>query len=92
MQTRDERISEILTNAFNPITLDVHNDSGRHAGHASSPQTGQSHYAVTIVASCFEGKSLIERHRMVYGQLKDEISGGIHALSIKAYAPDETPF
>lgn len=85
----ERRIVEKLTAAFAPERLEVINDSHRHAGHASSPGTGESHFAVAIIAAAFAGKSRVERHRMVNAALKDELAGGVHALAIQAYAPDE---
>ncbi len=46
--------------------------------------------ATTIIASAFEGLSLLERQKMVLNIMADEIkSGELHALTIKAYTPDE---
>ena len=67
----EETIKERLTAAFQPVLLEVVNDSHRHAGHASSPGTGESHFSVRLVASAFSGKSRIERHRMVNEALAD---------------------
>lgn len=51
--------------------------------------SGGTHFAVLIVADQFEGKSLIERHRMVHDVLKAQLKDGIHALAIKAYTSQE---
>ncbi len=66
------------------------NDSHRHAGHASSPGSGESHFSVKVVASAFDGKSRVERHRMVNAALADLLQGKVHALAIQALAPGET--
>ena len=78
-----------LTAAFTPERLVVTNQSHQHHGHAGSPGTGESHFAVAIIAAAFAGKSRIERHRLVNSELAEELAGGIHALAIKAYAPGE---
>jgi BolA protein len=70
-----------------PATLDIQDDSALHAGHAGS--NGGGHFTLTIVSSHFSGKSRIMRHRVVYQSLEDLIPSRIHALSIRAYAPDE---
>jgi BolA protein len=44
---------------------------------------------VYIVSPAFEGKSRIERHRMVNAALDAELKGSVHALAIKAQAPGE---
>jgi BolA protein len=45
---------------------------------------------VYIVSAAFEGKSRIERHRMINSALEAELKGGVHALAIKAQAPGES--
>ncbi len=82
-------IREKLAAAFAPAELEVINDSHRHAGHASSPNSGESHFRVTVVSEAFAGKSRLERHRLVNGALAQELSGRVHALSITALTPEE---
>ena len=72
-----------------PQALEIVNDSHRHAGHASSPGTGESHFTVKVVSAAFSGKSRLERHRMVNAVLAEELKGAIHALAIEAQAPEE---
>jgi BolA protein len=72
-----------------PSRLDVVNESHLHAGHRSSPGTGESHFRLLIVSEAFSGKSRVERHRMVNDLLSDELRSGLHALAIKACAPGE---
>ena len=86
----ESRIREKLARRFEPERLEVVNESHHHAGHAGSPGTGESHFAVGIVSAAFAGKSRIERHRMVNTELAEELAGGVHALAIKAYAPGES--
>jgi BolA protein len=83
------RMREKLMIALNPTRLDVVNESHLHAGHSSSPGTGESHFRVLIVADAFAGKSRIERHRTVNDVVRDELRDGVHALAIKALAPGE---
>jgi BolA family transcriptional regulator, general stress-responsive regulator len=82
-------IREKLVQALQPTRLDVVNESHLHAGHRSSPGTGDSHFRVLVVSPAFAGKSRIDRHRMVNDTLAAELKGKVHALAIKAYAPDE---
>jgi stress-induced morphogen len=82
-------IRKKLTEAFAPAALEVVNDSHRHAGHAGSPGTGESHFTIKVVSAAFAGKSRLERHRMVNQALAAELAGKIHALAITALAPDE---
>ena len=83
------RIEEKLTAALSPQRLDVIDDSHQHAGHSGAHPEGESHFSVTVVASAFEGKSRVERQRMVYTALADEMANRIHALALKTQTPDE---
>jgi len=85
----EAKIREALMIALRPTRLDVVNESELHAGHRGSPGTGESHFRVLVVSECFQGKSRIERHRMVHEALASELSGRVHALAIKALAPGE---
>jgi BolA protein len=85
----EARIREALLIALRPTRLDVINESELHAGHRSSPDTGESHFRVLVVSEHFQGKSRIERHRMVNEALATELRGGVHALAIHALAPGE---
>ena len=83
----DRRIRERLEAAFSPSILEVLNESHLHAGHAGSPNSGQSHFRVYVVSEKFFGCSRVERHRLVNEVLAQELAGGVHALAIKAEAP-----
>jgi BolA family transcriptional regulator, general stress-responsive regulator len=83
------RIREKLITTLAPTRLDVINESELHAGHRSSPGTGDSHFRILVVADAFHGKSRIERHRMVNAILDDELKGGVHALALATFAPGE---
>lgn len=85
----EQVITEKLKHAFAPTELKVVNDSHRHAGHGSSPGTGESHFSVLVVAKAFAGKSRLDRHRMVNEALAEELAGRIHALAVTALAPEE---
>lgn len=84
-----EIIRQKLTAALAPQRLDVADDSHQHAGHAGHRPGGETHFSVAIVSSAFEGKSRVERQRMVYALLKPELDGGVHALALVTQAPSE---
>jgi BolA protein len=88
MRTAD-LITKKLTEAFEPQSLNVVDESHQHEGHAGSRPGGQTHFRVYIVSEAFKGKTRIERHRMINRKLSDELAGGVHALAIHASAPGE---
>jgi BolA protein len=75
--------------ALSPLTLDLRDESGQHAGHAGARPSGGSHWQLTIVSEAFRGKSAVARHRMVYEALGDLMKQDIHALRIEAFAPEQ---
>ena len=81
-------IEERLRAALAPQNLEITDESAQHAGHAGA-KSGGGHYALVVVSSNFAGKSLVERHRMIYDALGDAMHREIHALSIKALTPNE---
>lgn len=82
-------LREKLMVELRPTRLDVINESELHAGHKSSPGTGESHFRILVVSGAFAGKSRVERHRIVNDLLKDEIRGDVHALALATLAPGE---
>ena len=88
MSTRADIIRQRLVEAFNPESLELVDESARHAGHTGN-KAGGGHYLVTIVSDEFSGKSTIQRHRMVYEALGDMMKSEIHALSIKALTSEQ---
>jgi BolA protein len=80
-----QAIERKLRDQLTPIVLDVINESSMH----SVPPGSETHFKVTVVSNAFEGKSLVERHRLVYAVLDDEIRGGVHALTITSRTPAE---
>jgi BolA family transcriptional regulator, general stress-responsive regulator len=87
-EDRVARIRARLTEALGPSALEIIDDSHLHAGHAGAA-AGGGHYRVRIVSARFAGQSPIERHRAVYQALGDLMGGEVHALSLRALAPDE---
>ena len=82
-------IRKKLTEAFAPTRLEVINESHLHAGHRSSPGTGESHFRVLIVSAAFAGASRVARHRAVNKLLEAELKGKVHALALNTFAPGE---
>ena len=82
-------ITEKLNAAFAPQSLDVIDESHLHAGHAGHRASGETHYRVHIVAEAFQGKTRVDRHRMINQTLSGELASTVHALAINARAPGE---
>lgn len=70
-----------LTAAFAPETLEIANDSHRHAGHAGDDGSGESHFRVMIRAGAFAPMTRVQRHRAVHLALGD-LTTRIHALAL----------
>ena len=83
-----EKIETILRGRFQPAHLEIRDDSAAHAGHAGAT-SGGGHFEVLIVSAAFEGKTLLDRHRMVNEALREMIGREIHALGLKTLAPSE---
>ena len=85
----ESAIKDKLAAAFEPAELRVVNESRLHEDHASSPGTGESHFAVLVVSDAFAGKTRLERHRLVNEALAAELASGVHALAVQAMTPEE---
>lgn len=78
------QIIKRLEEELSPLFLQVEDFSETHRGHGGYKEGGGSHISILVVSDSFEGKSRVERHRMIYQFLEDQISGGLHAIKIKA--------
>jgi BolA protein len=85
---RAGRIEAALRAAFAPVELDIEDESHKHRGHAGAAD-GRGHFRVHIVSAAFAGKLGVQRHRMVYAALGDQMKTDIHALAIRAETPEE---
>jgi len=78
-----------LLRELDPVSLDIIDESHKHAGHAGA-RDGGGHYVLNIVSGQFAGKNMVARHRMIYSALKPMMKQEIHALTILARTPDES--
>ncbi len=88
--TLKDWISTTLQERLHPISLSVEDESHQHVGHAGWREGGETHFRIDIVSGAFDGKSRIQRHRMVNEVLGEAFQRGLHALAIQARAPGET--
>jgi len=81
-------IRQRLSVHLDPESVEIEDQSHLHAGHAGAA-SGGGHFEVVVVAQNFSGLNMLARHRLVYDALGEAMHNEIHALSIKAYTPDE---
>jgi BolA protein len=67
----------------------VVDESAKHKGHGGWREGGETHFHVTVVSEAFEGKSRVDRQRMVYALLAEEMAERVHALALTTKAPGE---
>jgi len=84
-----QAIETKLSERLKPLRLDIEDDSASHHGHAGARPQGESHFNVTVVSAEFEGMSRIERQRLVYRLLAEEMKTDIHALALTTKTPAE---
>lgn len=84
-----ERINKKLTEGLTPSRLEVVDESAKHQGHGGWREGGETHFHVTVVTDAFEGKSRVDRQRMVYALLAEEMAERVHALALTTKTPGE---
>ncbi len=89
MIENEDSVRARLEQAFAPEHVEVVDESELHRGHAGWSEGGGTHFRVHVVSSHFRGLTRLERHRLVHAALTDALSGSVHALSIRASAPEE---
>ncbi|WP_191085297.1 BolA family protein [Roseococcus microcysteis] len=89
MSDRATRIRTALDAQFQPLHLEVVDDSHMHAGHAGARPEGETHYSVLLVSPIFSGMSRVNRSRAVHATLAAEFANGLHALALTLRAPEE---
>jgi BolA family transcriptional regulator, general stress-responsive regulator len=82
-------ITAALRERLDPVRLVVEDESHRHIGHAGWRAGGETHFRIDVVSQAFEGKSRLERHRIVNAAAAGAFERGLHALAIQAKAPGE---
>ncbi len=80
-----DAIERKLRATLSPEHLEVVNESGAH----NVPAGSESHFRVVIASERFAGLSAVARHRLVYRALAEELAGGVHALALHAYSPEQ---
>jgi BolA protein len=83
------RLRAKLEAALSPLSLDIEDESAKHAGHAGAREGGETHYRIRIVSQSFAGLSRVQRQRKVYAAVAEELAERVHALSLVTLTPDE---
>ena len=76
------RMREKLVAEFNPSELAIVDESEGHRGHGGYREGGETHFRVHVRSAAFDGKSRVQRQRMVMSLLKPEMDERVHALSL----------
>ena len=84
-----KQIESKLMAELQPRRLDIVDESHKHAGHAGWQPGGGTHFHVAVVSDAFAGESRVQRQRMVYRILAEELAGRLHALQLTTLTPDE---
>ena len=71
-----------------PVVLEIQDDSAAHVGHAGAA-SGAGHFSLLVVSEAFNGVPRLRRHQTVMAKVADLLPHPIHALSIRALAPEE---
>ena len=85
---RVEAIRAAIASALGPASLEVEDESHKHAGHEGA-RDGRGHFRVDVVSAAFAGMTPIARHRAVYAAVGELMTTDIHALAIRARTPGE---
>lgn len=83
------RIKKKLHAALDPEMCILTDESHKHAGHGGAHPLGETHFHLRLVSKAFSGLNRLERHRLVYKLLSEEIQGHVHALNLELVAPEE---
>lgn len=87
MSKKRIQLIEEKLNDLSPSHIDIEDEGHLHVGHAGAKSGG--HFKLNIISDAFKGKTVLERHRMIYKCLDNLMKTEIHALSIKATYNDE---
>jgi BolA family transcriptional regulator, general stress-responsive regulator len=87
--TARTRLLAVLTEALQPTSLEVVDESHHHVGHGGWRAEGETHFRVKVVSAAFAGQTRVQRHRVVNALAEGELKAGLHALAIEARTPEE---
>ena len=77
MPMQQNELERLIKEAFPDATIEIRDLAG-----------DGDHYAAHVVSGAFKGKSRVQQHQMVYGALKGQMGGVLHALALTTSVPD----
>ena len=80
------KIERLLREKLRPLHVEIRDDSAKHVGHPGA-SSGGGHFDVVVVAEAFEGRTLLEQHRLVNDALQEMLGAEIHALALRTIRP-----
>lgn len=81
----EEQLRDQLQGKFDPLVLDIANESHMH----SVPANSETHFKLVMVSESFTDQPKVRRHQAVYAELAELLAGPIHALAMHLYNPQE---
>ena len=81
--TYANRMHSKLTEAFNPVSLEIIDESEDHRGHGGYRDGGETHFKIIIKAEAFNGMSRVAQQRAVMATVKAELEERVHALALE---------
>lgn len=81
----EDKLRDQLRQTFDPLVLEVVNESHMH----SVPANSETHFKLVMVSTSFSGQRKVARHQAVYAELTELLAGPIHALAMHLYDPQE---
>lgn len=82
---RRELLLARIQESLEPTFIELVDESYKHS---AGPDAG-THWRCVVVSAAFDGKRLLQRHRLVYGALGDAMNTFVHAFSPKTLTPTE---
>ncbi len=77
MAMEETAIKKLILDAFPTASVEITDLAG-----------DGDHYAATVTAEEFRGKNRVQQHKLVYGALKGEMGGALHALALETGVPE----
>ena len=78
-----KKIEDKILKELTPTRFELIDESHLHSGHVGARPEGETHFRLCVSSPKLSGKSRLEKQRVIYRILKEELEGPVHALSIE---------